>query len=120
MTTQTADCAVSDEDALLVVLDAVCRHYDSPRRIIDLVKLFKQGLEAGTLPEVIQPLAERYADDPSGIFNALDHQRKGGMLIYRGSACMPSFRGYLYALGVKSKMGLDPYEFESLLRELLS
>lgn len=110
---------VSDEDAILVVLDAVCRHYDEPRRVLDLVKLFRRGLEAGTLPEMVQPLAERYHDDPSGIFNALDRQREAGCLIYQGSACMPSFRGYLYALGVKSKMGFDPYEFESLLCELL-
>lgn len=117
--TQCTAIQVSDEDALLVVLDAVCRHYDSPRRILDLVVFFRRGLEAGTLPEVVQPLAERYQDDPSGIFNALDHLRERGCLIYAGSACMPSFRGYLYALGVKSKMELDPYEFESLLCVLL-
>jgi hypothetical protein len=115
MTPQCTTPQVTDEDALLVFIDAVVRYYDFAARLVQFYAILKRGFEYGRLPAGFQNLGELYHDDVSALFIAIEALMQKGRITEIKAHYRPSFGGYLHALVVKSQMGYSAEELERLV-----
>lgn len=88
---------MNDGEAILLLTEALERHYGAPVRALDVRYLMLQGCQQEAFPEEIREVLDPQRHDPSTIVGLLDWLRGQGWLKQNGSAWSLTRQGEMRA-----------------------